>query len=197
MSTVRFLVITGMILAAAAWRLLPHTWNLAPMGALALFAGACLSSRWAALLVPLSAMALSDLALYFTKGYPADPAVYLSFAMIVGIGFWLHSRRRLLPIVAAALASSILFFVVTNFAVWLTGGGLSRPKTLEGLLLCYGDAIPFFRPTLVGDALFTTVMFGGFALLEYFLPALREPTLAPAGQESPVIEPKENITSDR
>lgn len=80
-----------------------------------------------------------------------------------------------MPIAGAALASSVLFFVLTNFGVWALGSWY--PKTWEGLVACYVGAIPFFYNTLVGDAVYTTVLFGGLALAEKGLPALREPAL--------------------
>jgi hypothetical protein len=98
--------------------------------------------------------------------------VYVSFALIVAIGLWLQKHRTVLPIVGAALVSSVLFFVVTNFGVWVFDS--LYPKTLEGLIACFVAAIPFFRNTLLGDLLYTAVLFGGFALLEQKLPVLRE-----------------------
>jgi hypothetical protein len=81
--------------------------------------------------------------------------------------------------VAASLAASVLFFVVTNFAVWAMGS--MYPKSAGGLLACYVAAIPFFGNTLLGDAFFTAVLFGGLALAEWRIPAVRaEPRAAAA-----------------
>lgn len=178
----RFVVVTGMILAAAASRVLPHPPNLAPIEAMALFGGACFTTKRMAFLVPLVAMLVSDLAIGWLSGdlalglHRLIPVVYGSFALIVCLGFWLRRRRKAAPIAAAALASSILFFVLTNFGVWALGSWY--PKTWDGLVACYMAAIPFFRNTLLGDAVYTTVLFGGLALAEKRLPALREPALA-------------------
>jgi hypothetical protein len=76
------------------------------------------------------------------------------------------------------LASSVLFFVLTNFGVWAFDA--LYPKTLEGLMACYVAAIPFFRNTLLGDLSYTVVLFGGFALLERRIPVLRDPTMTKA-----------------
>jgi hypothetical protein len=165
----RFLVLASMILAAAASRLLPHPPNMTSVAAVALFGGAYFSDRRAAFAVPLSALFLSDLILGF---YHHMEVVYLSFALIVAIGLWLQKRRTALPIAGAALASSVLFFVLTNFGVWALGA--FYPKTLQGLIACYVAAIPFFRNTLIGDMLYTAVLFGGFAMFEKLLPALRD-----------------------
>ena len=179
MYRLRLLVLVGMILAAAASRLIPHPPNFAPIGAMALFGGACFAHRRAAFVVPLTAMFLSDLAIGVLSGslslglHRLIPVVYGSFALIVCLGFWLRRRRKAVPIAGAALASSVLFFVLTNFGVWALGSWY--PKTWEGLVACYVAAIPFFHNTLLGDAVYSTVLFGGLALAEKGLPALREP----------------------
>jgi len=88
------------------------------------------------------------------------------------MGFLLQKNRSALRVAGAAFISSILFFVFTNFGVWAFGS--LYPKTVEGLIACYVAAIPFFQNTLLGDALYTAVLFGGFALAETRFPALRE-----------------------
>jgi hypothetical protein len=171
----RFLVLISMILMAAASRLIPHPPNVTSLTAVALFGGAYFSDRRLAFLVPLSALFLSDLVLGF---YHHMEVVYLSFALIVTIGLWLQKHRTALPIAGAALASSVLFFGITNFGVWALDA--LYPKTLQGLVACYLAAIPFFRNTLLGDLLYTAILFGGFALLENRLPALRDPAATKA-----------------
>jgi ABC-type multidrug transport system fused ATPase/permease subunit len=100
-------------------------------------------------------------------------AVYGSFALMVWLGTWLRSRRRLQPIAGATLAGSVLFFVVTNFAVWLSG--MTYPTTAVGLLACYVAAIPYFGNTIAGDAFYAALLFGGFALAERHFRVLRPP----------------------
>ena len=73
---------------------------------------------------------------------------------------------------AAVLASSVLFFVLTNLGVWATSG--LYPRTMIGLVTCYAAALPFFRNTLAGDAIYALTLFGGFALLERSIPRLRD-----------------------
>jgi uncharacterized protein DUF6580 len=165
----RLLVVLSMILAAAASRLIPHPPNMTAVTAMALFAGATLPDKRLAFLVPLGALFVSDLALGFTSDVPV---VYLTFAAIVGIGIWLSQRRRLVPIAGAALASSTLFFITTNLGVWAFGHWYT--KTVAGLLACYTAAIPFFENTLAGDLACTSLLFGGFALLERGFPKLRD-----------------------
>jgi hypothetical protein len=174
MGKTRLLVIGGMILAAAASRLIPHPPNFSPITAIALLGGACfVEKRWA-FVVPLAALLVSDVLLGF---YRLMPVVYGSFALIVCLGFWLRSRRTAVPIALAALAGSLLFFIVTNFGVWALG--TLYPKTTDGLLACYVAAVPFFQNTLLGDAAYTAVLFGGLALAEKWLPPMREPLKLP------------------
>ncbi len=166
---VRILTLLTAILAAAALRLAPHPPNFTPIGAMALFSGAYLGRRGVvALAAPLGALFLSDLVLGFYSGMAT---VYFSVALIVVIG-WL-ALRRISPIRvgAAAISSSVLFFLLTNFGVWLSSG--FYPRTMDGLAACYVAAIPFFQNTVAGDLFYAAILFGGFALLERKIPALR------------------------
>jgi hypothetical protein len=165
----RHSMLTGMILAAALSRLLPHPPNFTPIAAIALFGGAQFADKRAAFLVPLAAMFLSDLILGLTV---LAPVIYGCFALIVCLGFWLRQRRSAGRIAVAALAGSVSFFVVTNFAVWVASGMYAR--TPAGLVECYVAALPFFRNTLAGDLFYNAVLFGGLALAEWRLPCLRE-----------------------
>lgn len=166
----RLAVVFTMIVAAAATRILPHPMNFTAVGAMALFAGATLSDRRAALLVPLGALFLSDLVLGFHR---LLPLVYALFALTVCMGFLLRNRRRPLPIALAGFSCALLFYLVTNFAVWL--GGTLYPQTMEGLVACYIAAIPYFQNSVMGNLFYSGLLFGGFALAERGFPALREP----------------------
>lgn len=170
----RYLVLVGIILTAAALRLVPHPPNFTPIAAMALFGGAHFSDRRAAFLVPLAALLIGDLIIGF---HVTMPVVYGSFALVVGIGRWLRFRQELLPITGAVLAGSTLFFILTNFGVWALLS--SYPKTLAGLGACYTAAIPFFGNTLMGTAFYTAALFGGFALAGKGFPMLRAEELVP------------------
>lgn len=161
-------VLAAMIFAAAASRLIPHPPNLTAVTAMALFAGATLSRPRYACVVPLVALFLSDLLIGF---YGGMGFVYGAFMVTVGIGLLLRTRRRPLAIGAASLASSVVFYLVTNFGVWL-GSGLYA-KSSAGLIACYIAGIPFFRNMVVGDLFYAALLFGGFSLLEQLLPVLR------------------------
>jgi len=80
------------------------------------------------------------------------------------------TRASPLRVGAAAIASSVLFFVVTNFGMWLFSG--FYPRTLLGLETCYIAAIPFFQNTLAGDLFYATMLFGGFRIAELLMPRI-------------------------
>lgn len=158
----RLAAILTAIFVAAALRLLPHPPNFTPIGAMALFGGAYFGRRALAFAAPLGALLLSDMVLGFHSGMAY---VYGSVALIVLIGWAVAKRKSAINIALAAVASSVLFFTVTNFGTWATGE--LYPPTFAGLTACYIAAIPFFQNTLAGDLFFTALLFGGFALLEH------------------------------
>jgi hypothetical protein len=181
----RTAVLVGMVLLAALSRLVPHPPNFTPLGALALFAGAQFRSRWVAFLVPLAAMLLSDAALqvltclgwgdgwlaHGTGFYRGMWVVYAAIALVTAVGLLLRRRKSLPAVAGGVLAGSTLFFLVTNFAWW--AGYDLYPHTLAGLVESYTAALPFYRWTLLGDACYATVLFGGLALAERRYPVLR------------------------
>ncbi len=173
MSQPRFWTLLAIVAAAAAARLLPHPPNFTPIAAMALFAGAHFGHRGLAFAVPLGAMLLSDLVLGLGH-VESLPFIYGAFALIVALGLTLRNRRGVVRIAGAALAGSVLFFGLTNFGVWL-GSGM-YPPTLDGLAQSYAAALPFFAHTALGDWFFVGVLFGGYALAQRRLPALREAT---------------------
>jgi len=162
-----FLIITGMIFIAAFVRLIPHPPNFAPIAAMALFGGAYFNKKWAAFLIPLAAVFLTDLFLGF---HSTMWAVYLSFVLIVGIGMLMIKQKKVSNIFIASVSASVLFFVITNFAVWASG--IYYPKDLSGLAASYTAAIPFFHYTLLGDLFFVTLMFGSYELVKMKYPQL-------------------------
>jgi hypothetical protein len=144
------LVIISFIVIAAILRLLPHLPNVTPITAMALFSGVYFTNKNLAYIVPLLAMVLSDIFLGFSG---ITIFVYAAFILVSYIG--LSSKKVNIKTI---LISSISFFVITNFGVWLIG----YPKTLNGLMECYTLAIPFFRNSLLGDFFFAGVMYYGF-----------------------------------
>lgn len=157
---------TGLILLAIASRFLPHPPNFAPITAVALFGGVYFSDKRIAMFIPFAIMLLSDLILGF---HNTMFFVYGSFALMVGAGLWLKNHFTVKNMVATSVLGSVLFFIISNFGVWLTSGGF-YPMNLTGLTECYIAAIPFFQNTLVGDLVYTSVLFGAFELAKRQLP---------------------------
>src|SRR5258706_1625241 len=125
-------VVTTMIVLAAVLRIIPHPWNLTPIGAMALFSGARLKNRWTAFTLPLASLFAGDVFVGFHK---LMLIVYASFAISVAIGRWLCENRSLARIGGAVFLGAAQFFVITNFAMWALGG--FYPKTAAGLATCF------------------------------------------------------------
>lgn len=166
-----FWVLSAIVVIAALSRLFPHPANFTPVIAIALFAGAYFSKTKWAFIVPLAAMFFSDLGLQigywlgfyeFAGFHSLMPVVYLCFALVVGVGLLLRNRVQPFNLLFGVLGASVLFFLVTNFAVWLQ----YYPTTMEGLIECYTLAIPFFRTALFGNLFYTTVLFGSFEAIK-------------------------------
>ena len=156
------------ILAAALSRLIPHPPNFTPVTALALF-GAVYLDKKHAFIVPIAAMLISD---YFIGFYTGMAWIYVSFVAIGFLGLWLRRHPGMIRTAGATLAGAILFFVVTNFGVWISSQ-VSYPHTIAGLVACYVAAIPFFGNTLLGDLCYVSALFGLYEACRKYIPALR------------------------
>lgn len=173
-----------------------YPWNFSPVPAICLFTGAFFRDiRWA-LGVPLVAWFLGDLGIFALVSqqygvgegltmafYPDQFFVYLGFAIVVGCGMLIRVlQQRIAPqvrklsetksywpaVFGAGLLGSVLFYLLTNFTVWLFGGGAIYPMTMDGLVACYVNALPFFRNFAAATAGFSLVLFGpiGTRMLE-------------------------------
>jgi hypothetical protein len=160
----KILFVIAIILTAAASRLVKHPFNFTPVVAMAIFAGCYLKSRWG-IALPLLAMLLSD---YFIGFYDWQvmASVYFSVALAFGLGWLLNKYFHWYFVLGAALASSVSFFLITNFAVWAFFDWY--PHTLVGLTNCFTLALPFFRNTLAGDLIYTVMFFGLYNLAIIF-----------------------------
>jgi len=148
-------------------RLIPHWPNFTPIAAMALFGGAYFERKYLAFIIPLAALFISDLLLGL-HGYLIS--VYLSFIIIAGIGLLLRNRIKIGSVLLATLVSSLLFFVVTNFAVWI--GSPFYPQNLTGLIECYAAGLPFLNNGVLGDLFYNTIFFGSFYLAQLRFPVL-------------------------
>jgi hypothetical protein len=159
--TPKFLLILGIIISGAMLRLIPHWPNFTPVAAIALFGGTYLKRKDLAFLVPIVVMLLSDLLIGFHNVmFP----VYASFILIVAIGFILRSRVTSINVISASILSSVLFFMITNFASWATGMMPYAPG-FPGLMQSYIAGLPFFLNGIMGDLFFNGIFFGAFYLL--------------------------------
>ena len=163
-SSFTYLVILAILIALGiAGRLLPHPPNFTPMAAIALFSGFIFMKRYMAILAVVVTMLLTD---YFAFGFLSPEwfasksmwVVYLSLLFPIVFKSFLQKKLGLLRITGAALTSSMVFFLATNFAVWAFSP--MYEKTWSGLVLCYTMAIPFFQNTVAGDLIWSGVIFG-------------------------------------
>jgi hypothetical protein len=175
--TPRFIVVFSVILLAALLRLLPHWPNFTPIAAMALFAGTYFDRKQYAFAIPVTAMFISDLVI----GLHANmPAVYLSFAITVVLGMAIRKKVTVGSVLTASIASSVIFFLVTNFSSWLAMS--LYPKNFMGLIECYIAGLAFFRDTtyglsfflndVLGTTFFSAVFYGAFYLAEMRFPVL-------------------------
>ncbi len=169
MSSRNLIVATGLIVAVAATRLFPHPPNFSPVMAVALFGSAVFANRYAGVALAMAMMVLSDL---FIGSHSTQPFVYVAMAGAGALGFLLREKRTALKIAGATLAGSMLFFIVTNFGVFVMQDLYA--KNLQGLTECYAMALPFFQNSLAGDLVFTAVLF----TLHHFLVVAPERRLA-------------------
>ena len=160
----------ALVVLAAVLRIVPHPWNFAPIGAMALFSGAMIHDKRLALFFPLLTLIAGDLFIGFHK---LILLVYASTLVSVVLGFLLRDPKTFWRIASVTLLGAIQFFLVTNFGVWLLLG--TFPKTTLGLVACYIAGAPLFWNTLASDALYVTLLFGGFALAERFFPVFQKP----------------------
>ena len=143
-------VLISFIIVAVLVRLFPHPPNVAPITAVALFAGTHFSRKHWAILMPILAMLVTDVFLGFSM---ITPIVYLAFVGVTALGFVLKKMN-----IGTVLLSSLLFFVVTNLGVWF----LYYPLTPEGLMTCFTLALPFFGYAVVGDLFFSAALLFGY-----------------------------------
>ncbi|MBA2745546.1 MAG: hypothetical protein H0U44_04895 [Flavisolibacter sp.] len=173
-----------LILAASLYRAWPERpYGFTPQIAMALLAGAVIKDKKWAVILPLVSMLLSDVFYHFLflNGMSTIPGFYegqwLNYILICGLTFFGFLLRKIsvLRVAAFSMSGSILFFLTSNFAVWVGGGGFVRPKTFEGLMMCYADGLAFFRDyglvngfygnLFLGDLFFCGLLFGSYALL--------------------------------
>jgi hypothetical protein len=151
--------------ASVDWSILPP--NFTPVAAIGLFAGFLFADRKMALMVPLVALVISNLALDSYGSVWMGAIVYGSFMAAPLMGRWLRSRPTAARAFASVLLPAVFFFVTTNFAHWMIDihhAGSAYAANWHGLVACYARGVPFFRWMLEGDVAFSAILFGAFAL---------------------------------
>lgn len=178
----RAMTLLAMIACAAVARIIPHPWNFTPIGAMCLFGGAYFQRKWAAFLVPMAALLVSDAVLYAVlygnQGLHVTYMKYVWFGLTVLLGMTLRASPSVGRVTLVTIAASVMFFLVSNFDVWL--GSRFYPQTAAGLLACYVAAIPFGLNMLAGNLFYCGVLFGGWEMLGKRWPALGTPVAAHA-----------------
>ncbi len=169
----RLIYISLFIFIAALTRLIPHPYNFAPLGAMALFGSAYLNNKKLAFILPLIAFFISDLlvnniiyAEYYQSFILFTPGIewtYAAMLLIVIAGLFIFNKINTKRVIGGALSASAIFFIISNFGVWMSG--TMYPFTIEGLAACYAAALPFLHNTILGDLVYTGVLFGGFEYL--------------------------------
>lgn len=149
--------VLAVILFLSFSRMIPHPPNFTPLGAMALLSGAYLKDIRLALVIPLLAMIASDFLLGF---HSSMLYVYGAVTVIILSSYAFLKQCTLLKVTVGALASAVIFFIVTNFGAWISHD--MYPRTIEGLLQAYIAGIPFFKNTLISNLLFAAV--GYYAL---------------------------------
>lgn len=154
----RYIIVALLIILGFSSRLLPHPANFAPIGAIALFAALYLPKKYA-LIIPLIAMFISDIFIGFYS-LPIMLSVYIGFTIMSLIGLLVKKNKKFSTILGGTLVGSILFFLLTNFAVWAFGTMYAH--TFAGLMQSYTMAIPFFKNSLLGDLFYSGIIIGGY-----------------------------------
>ena len=165
--SVKSISIVLVILIAAISRFIPHPPNFTPIIAMGLFSGFYLkNNKKMAIMIPLLAMFLSD---FFLGFHLISLFVYSSLAIITALGFFISEKNKFSTLFPATLGGSLLFFIISNFGVFIIG----YPKSFSGLVACYSAAIPFFQNSLFGDIIFTAIIFLSYDIIVRSVPALQ------------------------
>ncbi|MBS1749374.1 MAG: hypothetical protein JST63_05690 [Bacteroidetes bacterium] len=166
-----------LIIIAALYRVVPgRPYGFAPQIAMALFSGAVIKDRKYAFTLPLFSMLISDVLyeLLFISGlsaiqgfYEGQLTNYALFVLLTAGGFFIR-KINFVNILLASIAGPTVYFLLSNFLVWLSGSGLMRPKTFDGLMMCFADGIPFYKNSVWGTMFFSALLFGGYSLIRMY-----------------------------
>lgn len=159
----KIIIALGLVATGVIARLVPHLWNMTPIAAVAVLAGAKLGWKWGVIL-PILAMITSDVFIGFYN-LPVLLSVYLCFALTGLVGYSVRKTGKVGVVLGGSALSAIVFFLVTNAAVWAFSP--MYPQTFMGLTASYIAGLPFFQNQIIGDLFFTTALFAAWELTTY------------------------------
>lgn len=157
----RFVVCSFLVFLGVVTRFLPHPPNFSPLMAIALFSGAHFTHKRDSIWVPLLAWFIGDIFIGF---HSLQPIIYALVVLMAMAGWLLRGNVKFWNVLGLSVSGSLVFFIVTNFFVWLTSGIYEH--TWNGFIQCYIMAIPFFHNSILGDLFFNFVFFGSVYVLE-------------------------------
>lgn len=167
--------LAALVIVAAVYRVIPgRPMGFAPQIAIALFSGAMIKDKKLAFLFPVLSMLISDL--FYQGLFAAGMAPYGGFYGGMWINYILFTSVTVFGmmirkidvknVLVASLAGPTYFFLVSNFLTWAgVGDFVEYPKTWEGLMACYAAGIPFYKASLMSTIAFSSLFFGGWALI--------------------------------
>ena len=166
-----------LVIIAALYRIIPgRPPGFAPQIAIAIFAGAVIKDKKLAFAIPVLCMFFSDMfyQILYASGlssiqgfYEGQWQNYILFGLITFIGMAIR-KMNVLNIFIASITAPTIYFILSNFILWAGWSGTrgyGRPKTWDGLIQCYNDALPFYRVSIVATLVFSTILFGAYFLL--------------------------------
>lgn len=140
----------GIFIALAASRFIPHPPNFTSLIALSFYVPALLGTRFIPALI--LSFALTD----FIIGFHGT--TLFTWGSVLLIGFLsTYFAKGIIKRISGALLGALVFFIVTNFGVW-TGGMYGYD--INGLIMCYTMAIPFFAYSLISTVIFSSIIEG-------------------------------------
>tara|TARA_Y100001970_G_scaffold139143_1_gene171151 strand:- start:192 stop:734 length:543 start_codon:yes stop_codon:yes gene_type:complete len=163
------LISTVLAVLLLSSRLIMHTPNFTPVLAILLLFSMAFDKKY--LFIPFIAILVSDIALqYFSGGsYLFSPmflSIYMIYIAIALAVYYLNKKITLFNVAINSLAAPVMFFLLSNFAVWILNGGHVYTYTFSGLLTCYTAAIPFFHNTLISTGYYSFILFAPFFALK-------------------------------
>lgn len=166
-----------LIIIASLYRIMPgRPYGFAPQIAMAIFGGAIIKEKKFAFLLPILAMFVSDVfyQVLYSNGvgnipgfYDGQVTNYILFAGMTVFGFFIKNFN-IKKIAIASFAAPTAYFLISNFLVWASASplaGLGRPKTFAGLMMCYGDGLPFYPWSVASTFIFSAILFGSYYLI--------------------------------